>query len=105
MAVASSAAIAAIFIPLSSFAQAMTAGVVVENMEADHRYPYATGIIEGLAYARYQRDGKQIEGMKCIYDWGTKAETVAKIYEAFAAFPDYTPGAVVAAMAEKECGK
>lgn len=74
-------------------------------METEHRFPYATGIVEGLAYARYQRDGKQLAGMKCIYEWGMKAETVSKIFQAFEAFPDYSPGAVVAAMAEKECGK
>lgn len=92
-------------VPAHAGATDFTAGVVMTNMEPEHRFPYVTGIVEGLAYARYQRDGKEVVGMKCIYDWGMKAETVQKIYDAFNAFPEYTPGAVVAAMAEKECGK
>ncbi|KFL29545.1 hypothetical protein JP75_20460 [Devosia riboflavina] len=86
-----------------SFAEELTAGVVVTKMEAEDRFPFVTGIVEGLAYERYQRDGKATAGMKCIYEWGFNAENVVKIYDAFKAFPDYTPAAVVSAMAEKEC--
>lgn len=83
--------------------QELTAGTVVTEMESGDRFPFVTGIVEGLAYARYQSDGKQTAGMQCLYEWGFNADNVVKIYDAFKAFPDYTPAAVVAAMAEKEC--
>lgn len=60
---------------------------------------------EGLAYARYKKDGDKTDGMKCIYDWlYYKDETPEEIVAAFKRFPDHTPGAVIAAMAAKECG-
>jgi hypothetical protein len=89
----------------SALAEDFTAGTVVTTMDPDHRFPFVLGIIEGISYDRYIRDGKKIDGMKCIYEWGLKADNVVKIYDAFAAFPEYAPAAVVTAMAEKECGK
>jgi hypothetical protein len=44
--------------------------------------------------------------MACIYDWLYQNEqTLPNIYQAFERFADYTPGAVVAALAERECGE
>ena len=84
----------------------MTAGSVMEKMSVEERAAYFAGVIEGLAYARYAKDGKQTEGMACIYNWYYRTNgTLRKIYVAFDRFPDYTPGAVMAAMAEKECGR
>ena len=40
-----------------------TAKAVMEKMQAGDRYPYVAGVVEGLAYARYSRDGKKTEGM------------------------------------------
>lgn len=76
-------------------------------MERPERHTYVSGIIEGLAYARYVKDGNQSEpGMRCIYEWFyDKDGTLERIYQAFENFRDYTPGAIVAALAEKECGK
>jgi hypothetical protein len=89
----------------SASAEDFTAGTVITSMDERDRYPFVLGIVEGISYDRYVRDGKEIDGMKCIYEWGMKAENVMKIYDAFAAFPEYAPAAVVTAMAEKECGK
>lgn len=88
-----------------SYAQDMTAGSIMERMGAEERNAYLSGVIEGLAYARYAKDGKQTDGMACIYEWFYQAEgTRRKIHQAFERFADYTPGAVLAAMVEKECG-
>lgn len=77
----------------------------MEKMTAEQRSSYIAGIIEGLAYARYAKDGKAEPGMKCIYQWLYEKEgTQRKIYAAFNNFKDYLPGAVIAAMVENECG-
>jgi hypothetical protein len=88
-------------------AEDFTAGFVMENMDRPERYTYVSGIIEGLAYARYVADGKQAGlGMRCIYEWFYDDSTHRQetIYAAFERFPDHTPGAIVAALAEQECG-
>lgn len=83
----------------------LNAGYVVQQMNPDDRYPYVMGIVEGISFARYMRDGKKVDGMRCIYEWAMREGTVLKVYEAFAAFPEYAPAAVVTSMAEKECGE
>lgn len=94
-----------LFAPVSADATDFTAGIVMEKMKPDERVLYLSGVVEGLAYARYAKDGKNTDGMKCIYDWFYERDgTVSKIYSAFERFSDYLPGAVVAAMVEKECG-
>ena len=99
------AALSFVLLPTGAGATDFTAGVVMEKMDGKERHTYLAGVIEGLAYSRYVKDGKKTEGMKCIYDWFYKKNgTHEKIYSAFRRFNDYLPGAVVAAMVEKECG-
>ena len=91
--------------PTMASAQDFTAGVVMEKMSAVERSAYLAGVVEGLAYARYAKDGKQTSGMKCIYAWFYEGDgTLQKIHSAFNRFKDYLPGAVIAAMVERECG-
>lgn len=98
-------AIPFMLVPLHAAAQDFTAGIVMEKMDEKQRYTYLAGVVEGLAYGRYAKDGKKVEGMKCIYEWFYDGDgTVEKIYSAFKRFHDYLPGAVMAAMVEKECG-
>jgi len=93
------------FTPSQAHAQDMTAGVIMEKMPENARVPFVAGIIEGLAYARYARDNKQVTGMGCIYDWFyKKKDRIQDVYQAFNRFKDHTPGAIVAAMVAKECG-
>jgi len=91
--------------PMKAVAAEFTAGVVVTKMAEADRYPFMSGIIEGLAYARYKKDGDKTDGMKCIYDWfyDNKARP-QEILDTFKRFTDYTAGAVMAAMVEKQCG-
>jgi hypothetical protein len=99
------AALPFVLSPVSASATDFTAGVVMEKMNGKERHTYLAGVIEGLAYARYARDGKKTDGMACIYKWFyDKEATTDKIETAFRRFPDHLPGAVVAAMLEKECG-
>ena len=87
-------------------AQAMTAGVVAEKMTPAQFLDYSAGIVEGLAYARYQADGRQAAGMTCVYNWfwSDTQKRLDQMLVAFAQFPDYSPAAVVSVMVRKECG-
>jgi hypothetical protein len=91
--------------PLAAHASDFTAEKVLHGMSADERAAYIAGVVEGLAYARYKNDGDQTVGMRCIYDWlYLNEEAPQAILATFKRFPDHTPGAVIAAMAQKECG-
>jgi len=89
----------------------MTAGVVAGKMNSQQKYAYLAGIVEGLAYARFIKDNKREDGMKCIYEWfyGAGADdsvrTTTKAYEAFEKYPDYPPGVIVWTLLKKQCGE
>jgi len=96
----------ALSVPDAATAQTtMTAGVVMEKMPALERIAFVAGVVEGLAYARYSKDGKQTAGMSCIYSWFyDKKDRIQDVYQAFNRFKEHMPGAIVAAMVAKECG-
>lgn len=82
----------------------LTAGVVAERMEASDRVPYAAGLVEGIAFARYQLGNQDTDAMACVYDWFFSGQQRTNlIFEAFERFPDYTPGAVVTALVNRAC--
>lgn len=85
-------------------AQDMTAKVVLDRMSSDQLSGYLAGIVEGLAYARYVKDGNTTAGMGCVYRWYYDTpDTLRNIYSTFDRFPDHLPGAVMAAMIAKAC--
>lgn len=78
----------------------------MKEMKPDQQYAYLAGVIEGLAVARYMRDGKQKKGMECIYGWFyDDKQTVPAIHEAFGRFPTYPPGAIIDVMVKRKCGE
>lgn len=50
-------------------ASELNAGAVMNKMNADERFGYISGVIEGLAYSRWLRDKPDSTGMSCIYNW------------------------------------
>lgn len=107
---ASSVLVMSPFLVEQSSATDFTAGAVMNRMKSEERLPYIAGVIEGLAYARYMRDGKKTQGMMCIYDWFYKGkdgkssdDNITLIYAAFGKYPDYPPGVIVETLAEKAC--
>lgn len=94
-----------VLVPISATANGFTTEKVIKEMGTEERAAYLAGVVEGLAYARYAKDGKKTDGMTCIYKWFYQTEGTPKaILAAFQRFTDYTPGAVMAAMIERECG-
>ena len=87
-------------------AEPMTAGSVLKKMSSAELNAYLTGIVEGLAYARYEKEGKKTDGgMRCIYQWYyNNNDTLRNIFAAFQKFPNYQPNAVMAAMIKQQCG-
>lgn len=89
----------------------MTAGAVVEKLSADEFFLYVSGMIEGLAYARFLKDSaaageKSQDGMVCMQDWYLKTPAnIVKADATFRKYADYPPAVVIAAMIKKECGE
>ena len=89
------------------------AGVVMQKMTGDERAWYIQGVVEGLAYSRYERDNQHVEGeakvvtgMNCIYDWFyEKPHTIDLIYAAFGRFPNYTPAAIINNLVKQTCSE
>lgn len=92
-------------VPTVAHAEEFTAGVVMTKMGTSDRYSFVAGIVEGLAHARYIRDGKTPKGRSCLYGWfyDDKA-TLQKIYEGFRRYPNALPGQVVGTLAAVKCG-
>ncbi|WP_299971719.1 hypothetical protein [uncultured Roseobacter sp.] len=80
-------------------AKDLNAGAVLFDIEPSDRFPFISGIIEGLGYARFRADGNTTDGMACIYHW-----LYDNILAAFAKFQDRTPGAIIAALVQRRCG-
>lgn len=102
-------AIVSVPVVLGVAANAGASEITAENVmtlpPAD-RYLFITGIVEGLAIARYNKDGKQKQGMKCIYDWFYESKQIAITIEAaFSKYPKYPPGSIVDVLAKQKCGE
>lgn len=85
----------------------LRAGEVINIMDNKELGAYISGLVEGLAYARYVSDGDRTDqGMRCIMDWYYGDEgTIQMVRLAFARFEDHSANAVVAALAERQCGE
>lgn len=95
-----------------SYAQDMTAGVIMEKMEPKERFAYVSGIVTGMAYARFRKDtiaagSKDERGMICIHRWFSKGDgsTYAMLENTFKENGNYTPSVIVATLLKKECGE
>ncbi|MBN9033811.1 MAG: hypothetical protein J0I23_28870 [Rhizobiales bacterium] len=86
--------------------QQFDADKVMNQMSADERISYIAGVVEGLAGARYMKDGKKSEGMNCIYDWFYEDKsTLRTIHDAFGKYPTYPPGSIMDVLVKQKCGE
>lgn len=89
----------------AAHAEVMTAGVVMEKMPASERFAFWSGIIEGLAHARYVKDNKDPAGRACIYAWFyDQPGSRDKIREASLKYPDALTGQIIGALVATKCG-
>lgn len=91
---------------------AMTAGVVMKEMPTRERTAYIMGIVEGLAYARFEKDtaksgSKDTSGMSCIYSffYDDNVKALDRIEAAFTKYGEHSPAVVLTAIVKKECGE
>lgn len=82
------------------------AKMAIDEMTSTQTSAFISGLVEGMAYARYIKDGKNADvGMKCILEWYYDGDkTVQKVILAFDRFREYTANAIVGALIKKECG-
>ena len=87
-------------------ATALTAKEVLGDMNADQRWGYVSGVVEGLATARWLRDKPESGGMTCIFDWYLSGpqEKRAMITAWFNRHPDKPVGTLLYVLIKKECG-
>ncbi|MGC3939511.1 hypothetical protein ACOTTU_17035 [Roseobacter sp. EG26] len=95
----------ALISPSSATATELTAGYVALEMAPDARFPFISGIVEGIAQVRVRSDDGETEMTGCIYHWFYEEEkSYDIILAAFAKFQDRAPGAVVDALIRRRCG-
>lgn len=86
----------------------LTAGIVMEKMEPKERIGYVSGVIEGLAYARYVKDNPDETGSSCIYDWyykNSKERWSKSILPTFVKHSDKPVGVILYVLTKRECGE
>ncbi len=93
-------------LPSPSTAQQLNAGAVLNKMNSDQRHGYLSGIVEGLAYARWLRDKPDGGGMKCIYRWYYEGGTInaKKLNSWLHRHPDKPVSALMHVLIKKDCG-
>ena len=56
-------------------ASELNAGAVMSKMNADERFGYISGVVEGLAYSRWQRDKPNSAGKGALTRTGERRHT------------------------------
>lgn len=87
--------------------ETFNAGHFLDKMNTAEQYNYISGLVEGLAYARFLKDKPDETGMKCIHDWLYKDAKGSwmQIKQAFERFRKYPPPVVVHVLIKKKCGE
>ncbi len=84
----------------------LDAGFVLNKMETKEQTFYVTGIIQGLAYARFLRDRPNEEGYKCMSEWLNKGRKAhwRKILTLFERHREKPPAVLLNVLIRKDCG-
>jgi hypothetical protein len=89
-------------------AAALTAGEVLENLSPEERFHYVSGVVEGLAFARWLADDRDNTGMQCIWDWylgSDQRERINAQNDWFDKHPDQQVSTLMYALIREECGE
>lgn len=95
------------FASFGGAAQAITADDVLNKMNADQRFGYISGVIEGLAFARWTKDQPDSTGMNCIYDWYYQGggERSNQVDTWLRRHLDRPVGALLHVLIKRDCGE
>lgn len=93
--------------PAEAQQQNFDAGFVLNGMTSDQQVSYIAGVIEGLAFARWLKDDRAMEGMRCIYNWAYEdtSKKWDQIEAFFAKHPERKAGPLVYILIKAECGE
>lgn len=90
----------------------MTGKVMLERMPRAELSAFISGMIEGMAYARFRKDtlaaGRRVEdGMNCIRRWfyGDVSASTNALFDGFTQHSQHTAWVVLGAILKKECGE
>lgn len=87
-----------------SYAQNLDANYVLNKMNADEQVGFIAGVVEGLAFSRWQRDRPDETGLECIYRWHGKKDKWNDIEQWFARHPTRQVGPLLYILIKKDCG-
>ncbi len=98
---------AALSLPFAKGAAALPAEDVLTKMSLDQRHGYISGIVEGLAYARWLTHRPDDAGMQCIYNWyyGGGTEKWTQVTQWLERHLDKPVDALIYVLIKKECGE
>jgi len=98
---------AVLFLSFARETAALPAEDVLSEMSQDQRHGYISGIVDGLAYARWLADQPDDTGMQCIYSWyyGGGTEKWALITQWLGRHLDKPVDALMYVLIKKECGE
>ena len=86
---------------------ALSAQEVLDNMSAEQHTAYVSGVVNGLAYARWLAEDRDDSGMLCIYDWYYKTDQRERFNERmdwFERHPDQQVSVLMYALIREYCG-
>lgn len=85
----------------------LNAGYVLDKMNNDQMVSYVSGVVEGLAYARFLKDRPSEDGMNCVYSWYDKLDKQGwtKMEAWFRRHEDKPVGVLLHVLIKKECGE
>lgn len=88
-------------------AHALTADDVLNKMSSDQQHGYISGLVDGLAYARWLSNRPDKAGMQCIYGWyyNGREEKWALIQQWFERHLEKPVDALLYVLIKKECGE
>ncbi len=98
---------APVIVANDSRAQGLDADAVLNKMPPEQQTAYVAGVVEGLAYARFQRDKPDEAGMQCIYSWfyGSGEGKWQAIESWFSRYPKQPAGVLLYVLIKRECGE
>lgn len=98
---------AAAFLSSGKEAAALTAEDVLNRMNDDERFAYISGLVDGLAFARWTAEKPDNTGMQCIYDWYYGGNTAVRetIQTWLTRHQDKPVDALMYVLIKRECGE
>ncbi len=98
---------AAAFLSSGKDAAALTADDVLNRMNENERFAYISGVVDGLAFARWNADKPDSIGTQCIYDWyyGARTEVREIILTWLERHKDKPVDALMYVLIKQECGE